>query len=70
MLISARRVAPTGTAIGLDMTDEVLELARRNQTDAGVTSGAKAASSNETHRVHAQTASAIIRARKPRTAPN
>jgi arsenite methyltransferase len=37
VLISARRVGPTGKAIGLDMTDEMLDLARRNATDAGVT---------------------------------
>jgi ubiquinone/menaquinone biosynthesis C-methylase UbiE len=36
VLISARRVAPTGRAIGIDMTDEMLELARRNAADAGV----------------------------------
>jgi arsenite methyltransferase len=36
VLISARRVAPTGTAIGLDMTDEMLELARANAAEAGV----------------------------------
>jgi arsenite methyltransferase len=36
VLLSARRVAPTGTAYGLDMTDEMLELARRNQREAGV----------------------------------
>ncbi len=36
VLISARRVGPTGRAIGIDMTDEMLELARRNATDAGV----------------------------------
>ncbi len=36
VLISARRVAPTGRAIGLDMTDEMLELARANATQAGV----------------------------------
>ena len=36
VLISARRVAPGGRAIGLDMTVEMLELARRNATDAGV----------------------------------
>ena len=35
-LISARRVAPTGRAIGLDMTDEMLDLARANATAAGV----------------------------------
>jgi arsenite methyltransferase len=37
VLLSARRVAPTGTAYGLDMTDEMLELARDNQAKAGVT---------------------------------
>ncbi len=36
VLISARRVGPTGRAIGLDMTDEMLELARANATAAGV----------------------------------
>ncbi|HKR98524.1 MAG TPA: arsenite methyltransferase [Candidatus Dormibacteraeota bacterium] len=36
VLISARRVGPTGRAIGLDMTDEMLELARRNATEAGL----------------------------------
>jgi arsenite methyltransferase len=36
VLLSARRVAPGGTAYGLDMTDEMLELARRNQRQAGV----------------------------------
>jgi ubiquinone/menaquinone biosynthesis C-methylase UbiE len=36
VLISARRVAPGGKAIGLDMTDEMLELARANARDAGV----------------------------------
>jgi arsenite methyltransferase len=36
VLISARRVGPTGRAIGLDMTDEMLELARANAVQAGV----------------------------------
>jgi SAM-dependent methyltransferase len=36
VLISARRVAPNGRAIGLDMTDEMLELARANAREAGV----------------------------------
>ena len=36
VLLSARRVGPTGKAYGLDMTDEMLELARRNQQEAGV----------------------------------
>jgi ubiquinone/menaquinone biosynthesis C-methylase UbiE len=37
VLLSARRVAPGGTAYGLDMTDEMLDLARANQAKAGVT---------------------------------
>jgi SAM-dependent methyltransferase len=37
VLLSARRVAPSGKAYGLDMTPEMLELARRNQADAKVT---------------------------------
>jgi SAM-dependent methyltransferase len=36
VLISARRVAPTGRAIGLDMTHEMLDLARANAAAAGV----------------------------------
>jgi SAM-dependent methyltransferase len=36
VLISARRVGPTGKAIGLDMTDEMLALARENAQKAGV----------------------------------
>jgi SAM-dependent methyltransferase len=35
VLISARRVGPTGRAIGLDMTDEMLTLARANAAEAG-----------------------------------
>ncbi|HET6533965.1 MAG TPA: arsenite methyltransferase [Actinoplanes sp.] len=35
VLLSARRVGPTGKAHGLDMTDEMLELARRNAAEAG-----------------------------------
>jgi arsenite methyltransferase len=35
VLLSARRVGPSGRAIGLDMTDEMLALARRNATRAG-----------------------------------
>ena len=37
VLLSAKRVGPTGKAYGLDMTAEMLELARRNQAEAGVT---------------------------------
>jgi ubiquinone/menaquinone biosynthesis C-methylase UbiE len=36
VLLSAKRVGPTGKAYGLDMTDEMLELARKNQEEAGV----------------------------------
>jgi arsenite methyltransferase len=36
VLISARSVGPTGRAIGLDMTDEMLDLARANAVEAGV----------------------------------
>jgi len=37
VLLSARRVGPTGKAYGLDMTDDMLALARENQRKAGVT---------------------------------
>jgi SAM-dependent methyltransferase len=37
VLLSAKRVGPTGVAYGLDMTDEMLELAERNAREAGVT---------------------------------
>ena len=37
VLLSAKRVGPTGLVYGLDMTDEMLDLARRNQAEAGVT---------------------------------
>jgi len=36
VLLSARRVAPGGHAYGVDMTDEMLELARRNACDSGI----------------------------------
>ena len=36
VILSARRVGPSGRAIGLDMTDEMLELAVRNAAEAGV----------------------------------
>jgi arsenite methyltransferase len=35
VLLSAKRVGPSGRAIGLDMTDEMLALAQRNAADAG-----------------------------------
>jgi len=37
VLLSARRVGPTGTVYGVDMTDEMLALAQRNARDAGAT---------------------------------
>jgi len=37
VLLSAKRVGPTGRAFGLDMTDEMLALAQRNAAAAGVT---------------------------------
>jgi arsenite methyltransferase len=37
VLLSAKRVGPTGRAYGLDMTDEMLDLARQNRAKAGVT---------------------------------
>lgn len=37
VLLSARRVGPTGKAFGLDMTDEMLELALKNQAKVGAT---------------------------------
>ncbi|MCE5197734.1 MAG: arsenite methyltransferase [Armatimonadota bacterium] len=36
VLLSAKRVGPTGKAYGLDMTDEMLNLARKNQAEAGI----------------------------------
>ena len=37
VLLSAKRVGPTGKAYGLDMTDEMLELAHKNAAEAGAT---------------------------------
>jgi arsenite methyltransferase len=36
VILSAKRVGPTGVAYGLDMTDEMLELAQRNAREAGI----------------------------------
>jgi len=36
VILSAKRVGPTGVAYGLDMTDEMLALARKNAVEAGV----------------------------------
>jgi ubiquinone/menaquinone biosynthesis C-methylase UbiE len=37
VILSAKRVGPTGTAYGLDMTDEMLALAQQNAADSGAT---------------------------------
>jgi SAM-dependent methyltransferase len=37
VILSAKRVGPTGLAYGLDMTDEMLALARKNAAEAGIT---------------------------------
>jgi SAM-dependent methyltransferase len=37
VILSARRIGPAGVAYGLDMTDEMLALARRNAREAGIT---------------------------------
>jgi arsenite methyltransferase len=37
VLLSAKRVGPTGFAFGIDMTDEMLDLARKHQDEAGAT---------------------------------
>jgi arsenite methyltransferase len=37
VMLSARRVGPTGTAYGVDMTDEMLALAQKNAREAGIT---------------------------------
>src|SRR2546423_9331977 len=37
VILSANRVGPTGRAFGLDMTDEMLALARKNAEEAGIT---------------------------------
>ena len=36
VILSAKRVGPTGRVFGLDMTDEMLALARRNAEEAGI----------------------------------
>src|SRR5439155_20689880 len=36
VILAAKRVGPTGTAYGLDMTDEMLALAQKNAADAGI----------------------------------
>jgi arsenite methyltransferase len=67
VLLSAKRVGPTGKAYGLDMTDEMLALALENKARAGVekASGFESVQIEDTHSVADGFASAIIRARKP-----
>ena len=77
VLISAQRVGPTGKAIGLDMTDEMLDLARRNAEQAGASNVDRAvrarphrrwaclSADQRDPRVHQHAAAAIIRALKP-----
>ena len=36
VLLAARKVGPTGKAIGIDMTQEMIDLARRNAEKAGL----------------------------------
>ena len=50
VLISARRVGPSGRAIGLDMTDEMLELARANAAEAGVGTSSSSRATSRTSR--------------------
>jgi methylase of polypeptide subunit release factors len=50
VLLSAKRVGPAGKAYGLDMTDEMLALARENQARAGLTNvGSSGARSSTSH---------------------
>src|SRR5439155_760055 len=69
VLLSARRVGPTGKAYGLDMTDEMLALARENQKRAEVAAGLLAGSGLDTpaiaREVDGKFISAFVRARKP-----
>ena len=74
VLISARRVGPTGKAIGLDMTDEkqwtccIGGALTRGQFEAMLANeGLVDIEIRETHRVHEHAGSAIVRARKPPT---
>ena len=50
VLLSARRVGPTGKAYGLDMTDEMLALARENQRKAGATTSSSSRARSSTSR--------------------
>src|SRR5205807_2492222 len=69
VLISARRVGPGGRAIGLDMTEDMLELARTNAREAGVENVEFLKGYiEETHRVHEHAGAALIRAGKPQLA--
>lgn len=48
VLLSAKQVGPTGKVYGLDMTDEMLELARANATEAGATNVGSSRASSRT----------------------
>jgi SAM-dependent methyltransferase len=50
VLISARRVGPDGKAIGLDMTDEMLELARANAREAGSRTSSSSRATSRSYR--------------------
>ena len=50
VLLSARRVGPTGKAYGLDMTDEMLALANENKRKAGVTTSNSSKAKSSTFR--------------------
>src|SRR5207244_182035 len=69
VLLSAKRIGPTGRAIGLDMTDEMLALPQRNAAEAGATDAALTAISiTPTHEVVPGMVSAIVKATKPASA--
>ena len=50
VLLSARRVGETGFVYGLDMTDEMLDLARPNAAEAGVTTSSSSRATSKTSR--------------------
>ncbi len=76
VLISARRVGPAGRAIGIDMTDEMLDLARRNAVEAGIANAGSARATSRTCRSpmarstpSSPTASSTSPATSPRFSP-
>ena len=60
VLISARRVGPTGKAIGLDMTDEMLELARANAARRASRTSSSSRATSRTCRCRTQTVDVVI----------